>query len=444
MSEEKIYGDAEQGIIALLLLYPDEGVNIFGELSTEKYFLNPACRVIWKAMLSLFEQHTPTTLIAVQGELKKQFTKVPDGVLKKLYESNMLELVPNPGTINHYIKQIKDAYFLTQYRARAQSVRNFDDVVQLSQHVINWSLKSGVPGEKAWPLVLDEFAEKQETIIKGERDLGYKTGLPPLDRYINLCPGKFYVIGGVKKGGKTLFLLSILYHNLMREEPVPTMLFSLEMSAEEIARRFIARHAGVNSSILLTKSADSSRTKILTATDALKPWPFTINDAPDLTSTEIITAARRWKYNNAVPDGEGIIGVDFLQLINQGDRKHVSEASAIKQIAYNLAKLAKELQTVVIALAQLRNEAEGQEPHIRYLEGSGGIGQAAEAILLLDLHSTRKERDVHAQAEPIDVWIARQRTGEGGRKIHLEAELGKMLFRERTVFPGQDEEPWPL
>jgi replicative DNA helicase len=167
------------------------------------------------------------------------------------------------------------------------------------------------------------------------------------------------------------------------------------------------------------------------AVPELKAKPLYLCDNPNITTAGIASILRRWKAQHPIVDGELIVVVDFLQYIDLGVRKYENEASALKRAAYDLARIAKEFRCAVVAVAQLRNEAEGQPPHLRFLEGSGGIAQAAEAILLVDLISRREgEYDAQDWPRPFDVHVAAQRSGESGVKVNCMCDLRYGKFHE--------------
>ncbi len=168
--------------------------------------------------------------------------------------------------------------------------------------------------------------------------------------------------------------------------------------------------------------------------DKLRTKPLHVNQNASIGISQIISRARNWKRQRKVPDYRGIVAVDYLQLVQYEVHSRRNEAAELKNIAYGLARLAKELKVVVLAIAQFRNDAEGQRPAVRFIEGSGGIAQAAEGMLLLDLLSRRKD-DMRPtdEWEPMDI-IVHQRNGESNATVELSVDLSTSKFVERTIY----------
>ena len=205
------------------------------------------------------------------------------------------------------------------------------------------------------------------------------------------------------------------------------------MSRGEIGRKLLSSAAKIDSRKIYSKYVTDTELKALKQTgQAIKRFPFLVNDNPYLDTFQIVSRATRWKYKNEIPDGKGLVVVDFLQLIEMERKRGDSEATAIKKVAYDLARMAKQLRCPVIALAQLNNSAEGEPPCLRFLEGSGGIAQAAECILLVDLVHRRIGHTDHSWPKDFNVIVAAQRTGESGIRVDCKADLRYGHFAETT------------
>jgi replicative DNA helicase len=343
-----------------------------------------------------------------------------------------------PETINECRSIILDDEHLTVFKDLTKRVFSYDDAVKLAQEVLKWESGDSNDDEPPWSDAVDKVFERQQQIIDGKVQEGYSWGLDVVDRYLTLCPGKLYTIAGIKKGAKTLFALFLLAHNLTKQ--VPSMLFSLEMSVEEIAKRILSNRAGVNSrSVFDRHISQLDRASLQAVRDEVKAMPLVVNDSPNLGIFQLISRARRWKFRNNIPAGQGIIVVDFIQYVDTERKRGESEASALARVAYGLATLAKQLKCVVIAIGQFRNEAETEKPHIRFLQGSGGIAQASEAIILVDYVPRREEytNEPIKWPQPFNLILAEQRSGERGRIINLQADLTTGMFYE--TMGGPDE-----
>jgi replicative DNA helicase len=426
--------EAEEQLIAAILQLPNHQGDIFSGFKAE-YFEDKNLGKTFAAALEIFVRGDQVTLLGLKSYLTERDGQVPAWLIPSTMRCETDVILPAQiPTLKSII--LKDHVFGV-FKVGAHHATTIDQAEKVCTEVLEISAMLEFDNEPDLREEGERFIEKQRRIKDGEMDWGYSFGSSELDERIMLVPGGLYVIGGIKKGGKTQFAISIIDHNLRQSQPVPSLMFSIEMSAEQVLKRLIARRSEINSRKLHTKHISGGDfERIKAAVSDITKTPLQVNQSPDISTTQIMARTRSWKYRNEIPDGSGIVVVDFLQLINNERRKGETEATGLKNIAYSLARMAKQLKLVVIALAQLRNEAEGQEPHIGFLEGSGGIAQAAEAILLIDLV---KRRDKGAQSgdwNDFNVIIAGQRHGESGNKIRMLANLKTGLFRDKYIYGG--------
>jgi replicative DNA helicase len=426
--------EAERRIVGVLVGYPERAAEVFDGLSPSD-FQSGQLGKIFQTARGLFDAGKRIDQLHIRKEFQDN-GGIPNW-LNTTFVDCLADAQAYPSVVQDCKQLIVGQKHFSDFKRLAGQARTLEDAIAASKQLLGWEAGVTTPDEVDWSRTIDETLERQRRIKDGELSAGYGWGLPNLDRNVLLQPGKFYVVGGIKKGAKTLFGLSVLRHNLTQTPPVPCLLFTLEMTRHEIARRILSSMAKVDSRKIFTPyMAVRESDEITRQAEQVRRLPLTVNDAATLGSYQILARSLRWKYRNEVPDNTGIIVVDFLQLIEHDRKRAETEASAIKRIAYDLARLAKELKIVVIAVAQLRNEGEGEKPHLRFLEGSGGIAQAAEAILLVDLvHRRQGEHDGSWPAD-FNVIIAAQRTGESGVSIKCKADLRVGEFREATVFDG--------
>ncbi len=418
--------EAERRLIGTVIEYPDVAPDVLARIRDPRFIKDSHCRSIFTVLKALHEAGDPLNQTSIRRKYEELHGAAPRWLTTELVGA-MGDVSNLPSYVPYLSKIILDDHALSLFRDKARGARTFDDAVSCAQLVFDWNNEAQSDDEPDLASVADTLIEKQQAIREGKLEWGYSWGLESLDRHILLQPGKFYTIGGIKKGAKTLFLLSILHHHLSKDSPVPCMLFSIEMSAEEIVRRIFSHSARIDSRLFPSKQLpDGAFAAIQRKLGEVRSLPLTVNQAADITAANIMNQTRRWKFRDRIPDGRGIVAVDFIQLARRDQVRGQTEASAIKDVAYTLARMAKELQVVVIGISQLRNEAEGQEPHLRFLEGSGGIAQASEAIILLDLVRRRApdlDLGLGANVQKINIIIAAQRSGESGITIPCMADL---------------------
>lgn len=417
--------ETERAIVGALLVYPTEAFDIFAQVK-DRYFSSQIVAGLFRAAKQAYENDETIDVIAIRRNAELLNTVARPADLTACMES-----VSAVAAVQSHIDFIRDRFYINHFKSRIKTVNTMGEVVTLATKVLEWNAGEDHTGQRSPTEIIKEILKRQVAINDGTVEAGYSWGITALDNHIMLRPGKFYCIGGMKKGAKTLFLLSTIDHNLSTSPPVPILMFSLEMTDVDIYLHLMSRRARVNSRFIHTRFlSDDDFDCIRGKADELEKIPLVVDDSPGLNLTDIYARARSWKAKTGVQDGQGIIAVDFLQLIDMSENKQrVAESTLIKQTAYGLAKLAKELKVCVVALVQMRNEGEGQVPNMRFLEGSGAIAQAAEGILLLDLESRRGEED-HGFPKKFNVMIGGQRRGESGITIKCMADLRYVHFFE--------------
>lgn len=274
------------------------------------------------------------------------------------------------------------------------------------------------------------------------------TGLKEVDRMLTgLKAGQLVVIAGRPSMGKTALATNLAEHfSLDGDVEMPGYVFSLEMTARELADRILAGRAGVPpqklSSGFFTKTDLPNLQKI--GAEVYRK-PLYLDDAPKLTITDLKSRARlakmRW--------GIRFFVVDYLQLVAGVSRKaEFSREREVAEVAEGLKALAKELNVPVIATAQLGRKAEerpNKRPTLGDLRESGQIEQAADVVGLLFreyYYLTNKQLEALEEKDPerleelrtgAELIIAKQRGGATGAvKLHWDAELTRFGNREGT------------
>jgi replicative DNA helicase len=245
-----------------------------------------------------------------------------------------------------------------------------------------------------------------------ERYTGVASGLDALD---NLTSGfqnaEFIIIGARPSMGKTALALSMASHMSIHHKRRPIAFFSLEMSALSLILRMLSSESGVEAEKIRAKLLEpSDYTSLFDAAKKIYEAPLCIVDMPAMTMMDLRTQARRLRSQEKVE----LIFIDYLGLI-------VSENSALPryeqfaEISRSLKSLARELNIPIVALSQLRRDAEGKSPTLADIRESGSIEQDADVIIFLhrerESDKTAKKDDVNLKTELI---VAKQRNGPVG------------------------------
>ena len=254
---------------------------------------------------------------------------------------------------------------------------------------------------------------RTELLIAEKRDIiGLPTGFADIDKMTaGLQPGDLIIIAGRPGMGKTSFALNLAL-NVTQASSWPVLIFSLEMSKEQLAQRMLSVMAEVSLQHLRTGRLSSAElSKVIRSVQKFKTIPIFIDDTSNLTAMEIRSKARRLKTK----EGKiGLIVIDYLQLIAPTIPRE-SRNQELSEISRSLKALAKELEVPVIALSQLSREVErrpDKRPMLSDLRESGAIEQEADLVIFL----YREDYYFKDAKEPgvTEVIIAKQRNGPTG------------------------------
>jgi replicative DNA helicase len=254
---------------------------------------------------------------------------------------------------------------------------------------------------------IEELAMNRKTIT------GVATGFTDFDTYTaGLQAGQVMIVAARPGMGKTSWILSALQHSAIHDKSVVAV-FSLEMSKEELAFRFLSGLARIDSKKLKTgKMADSDWPKLADSADKLSKARILVDDSGGLTVMQVRSRCRRIKALHKKLD---LIVIDYLQLM-AGPRSGKGEQSRereISEISRGLKMLAKELGCPIVAASQLNRSVESRQdkrPNLSDLRESGAIEQDADMVCFIYRDEVyNKETEDRGIAELI---VAKHRAGE--------------------------------
>jgi replicative DNA helicase len=198
-------------------------------------------------------------------------------------------------------------------------------------------------------------------------------------------------------------------------------IFSLEMSAEQLASRLLSMESGVDSPRIRSAHLNEQESRKLDAAmNHLAKAPIWVDDTPSIPIMELRSKARRLAAEHSLD----MIVVDYLQLIaSEGGESRVQE---LGQISRALKALARELRVPILALSQLSRAVEQRTPHIPQLSDlreSGALEQDADVVLFI--YRDEKYNPDTDRKGVADIIVAKHRNGPTGQV--------QLLFLERTT-----------
>jgi replicative DNA helicase len=232
------------------------------------------------------------------------------------------------------------------------------------------------------------------------------------------------IVAGRPSMGKTSFALNIA-ENIGVNEERPVIIFSLEMSKQQLVERFLCSHSGIDSQLVrkgMLSTDDMAR--LTKAGGELFEKPIFVDDTPGLTPLMIRAKCRRLKSQHDIQ----AVFIDYMQLMSLGGRVE-SRQQEISTISRYLKSLARELNVPVVVLSQLNRGAEGREghrPRMSDLRESGSIEQDADVVILLHREDYYHRGEAEwEETNTAEVIIAKQRNGPTG--------ITELIFDGRTT-----------
>ncbi len=434
--------EAERQVLGAAMLEPEELMPLLAERLTPDHFYHPAHRLIFQALLELFQQNRYGDVVAVGNRLeeKGQLDKV--GGLSFL--SDLVSTVVTTAAVQHYIEILEEKAvrrWLIEAGERVTELGRDEELAldsaldRAEEEVFKIAKRRYAPRYYRLRDFLDQHMELLKEIHKDpkRRPVGaLSTGFPKFDAYTGgLRPGDLIIVAGRPGTGKTSLALNLLRSAALDQKKKCAM-FSLEMTKEQILEKLICVEAQVDLGRLRQGYLPASKWGLVA--EAVARWEEAMVFIDDSSTTSVLSIKAKARQMAKECGGLDLLVVDYLQLVDAGIKTDVRE----QQIAYvsrSLKALAKELNVPLIACSQLNRAVERREdrrPMLSDLRESGAIEQDADVVLLL--HWAQRPGERTSRLEPgedaeedyeytdskvtVEVIIAKQRNGPTG-SFHL-------------------------
>lgn len=432
---------AEQAILGSMLVDKD-AVSCAVEVLKSDDFYREDNKEIYSAMIEVYTTGRQIDMITLKEQLKLR------GTLEKVgnvaYIATLIDNVPTTSNVESYIKIVEEKSTLRKLIKVANDIiklgysqtEEVDTIVeQTEKKVFDVLQDRNTKGYESIKQVLINVFDELEDMYQNKRKMsGIESGFIDLDSKISgLNPSDLLIVAARPAMGKTAFVLNIATH-VAKYVNIPVLIFSLEMSADQMVKRIVSSEAEVDSMKLKNADLNSEEwLKLGEASGKLSDIPLYIDDTPGLSSTELRAKCRKAKLEKGV----GLIIIDYLQLM-ESKNKLSSRQQEITEISRSLKILAKELKVPVIALSQLSRASEGRTDHrpmLSDLRDSGAIEQDADIVMFLhreDYYNPDTEKKNIAE-----VILAKNRSGSSGT-VEL-AWLGQYT-KFANLYKGPDVE----
>lgn len=417
--------EAERSVIGACLISPD-AIGIAAEILKPEDFYDPVLITLFSVICGMYSSGRPVDMVTVSDELKSQNLFERFG--GDIFLAKLMTSVTTTAHIRAHSEIVKE------YAMRRRMIKAGDAIVSIalkpgldSAGIVSEAeaeiLKASQNIESSLPTVLKDLSPSvmkgiSENYRSGGRKVtGYSSGFKDLDGILSgFKPGSLNIIAARPSMGKTALALNMAQFG-GGDDPC-VLLFSLEMSSEQLMHRMLSAQSkvklsAITSGIMSSDDYDS----LIEADQILSTRRIYINDSSELSAIDFRTKCRRFKTHH--PD-LSLIVVDYLQLMHMEGKRGDNRQQETADISRMLKSVAVELECPVIALSQLSREVERRtekKPQLSDLRDSGAIEQDADTVILLyrkDYYDEQKRNGGDSKAE---LRVAKNRTGDTGACI---------------------------
>lgn len=409
--------EAEQAVIGSMLIDPACIAEVIELLRPDDFYAEEHQR-IFETIYSMFNSALKIDPVTVLDRLKAQ--GYYDEAGGRAYLMQLMEVTPTSANVKEYAAIVRDKSMLRAIANAAGEIQNLafagagsaSEIAELAEQKI-YNVRQGreIKGlSHIKSVIMDLYAQLDERSRSDSDIPGLSTGFRDLDVALTGLNKSDLILVAARPGmGKTAFALNLAL-NAAKVSGKDVAVFQLEMSKDQLASRFLASEALLDSHKLKTGNLNPDDwMKIARATSVLAKTHIYVDDNPAITVAEIKAKCRR------LGEELGLIVIDYIQLMQTGGRRSENRVQEVAEISRSLKIMAKELNVPVVCLSQLSRAAEqraDKRPMLSDLRESGAIEQDADIVMFI-------YRDDYYDAESDDknvaeIIIAKNRHGATG------------------------------
>lgn len=425
--------EAEQAVIGSMLIDPECVPTVIEQLRPEDFYIEENRR-IFETIYSMFNHAMRIDAVTVLDQLKS--AGFYDDAGGRAYLMQLMELTPTSANVREYASIVRDKSMLRAIAIAGAEIERLalseegsaSELAELAEQKI-YNVRQGreIKGLSHIKSVIMDLYEQLDERSRSDSDIsGISTGFRDLDYALTGLNKSDLILVAARPGmGKTAFALNIAL-NAAKASKKDVVVFQLEMSKDQLASRFLASEALIESQKLKTGNlGEDDWIKIARATNALAKTKIYVDDNPAITVSEIKAKCRR------LGDGLGLIVIDYLQLMQSG-KKNDNRTQEVAEISRSLKIMAKELNVPVVCLSQLSRAAEqraDKKPILSDLRESGAIEQDADIVMFIYRDDYYNDESEHKNVA--EIIIAKNRHGATG-SVYLQ------WIGQYTTFSSQD------
>ena len=415
--------EAEQAVLGGLMLAPEAYDRINDKLTANDFYRRDH-QLIYRAIAELAEKNRPFDAVTLGEWFESQGHM--DLVAGGAYLVELASTTPSAANIAAYAEIVRDKAVMRQLIEVGTEIVNdafqpegkeSDEMLAIAEQKVFAIAEQGARGRTDFVAMNDALKDAFEVLRVRSESGGTVTGLPTgyteFDMMTaGLQPTDLVILAARPAMGKTTFALNIAEYAAIKSKKAVAV-FSMEMSAGQLAMRLISSVGRINATHLRTgQLEDEDWSRVTSAIRILKDQAKVfIDDTPGLSPDVLRSKARRLKREHDL----GLIVIDYLQLMSVPGNNE-NRATEISEISRSLKGLAKELNVPVIALSQLNRSLEtrtDKRPVMADLRESGAIEQDADMIVFI-YRDDYYNKETSPDKGLAEIIIGKQRSGPTG------------------------------
>jgi len=425
--------ESERALLGSIMLRPEALVEIMDILRPEAFYADKH-KTIFEAMVHLYEKREPIDLLTLSSKLKESVDL--DRIGGMSYLTEIVNTVPSSSNAEHYATIVSKKHTMRKLIEAAEHIakigydeeNEIEDLLDRAEKKIYEVTSKNLSGKYVeMKDVLSEAMERLDRIHKTKGVLrGVPTGFKDLDTKLSgLQNSDLIILAARPSVGKTSLALDIARNAAIRHN-IPTAIFSLEMSTQQLVDRMLSAESRVDAWRLRTGALNLEEEfgRITAALDPLSKAPLYIDDQAANNILKIRSVVRRLKHEKNL----GLVVIDYLQLMTPTHTKGADNmVQQITEISHSLKQLAKEFDIPVLALSQLSRAVEqrGGKPRLSDLRDSGSIEQDADVVMFIHRDQNDEGGGKKQEAE---ILIEKHRNGPTGSiKLFFDGDKSSFL-----------------
>jgi len=415
--------EAEQAVLGGLMLSPDKLDLVVGQLVNTDFYRRDH-QLIYQAICELAARDQPIDSVTIGDWFASnpELSRAVDGA----YVIELSMNTPSAANLPAYVQIVRDKAVMRQLIKVGTEIvndgfqpegRDSSELLASAEKAVFAIAEQGAPGRSDFVSLTNAlenaFREVERRSKVGEAVTGLSTGYHEFDQMTaGLHPTDLIILAARPAMGKTALALNIAEFAALKSKK-GVAIFSMEMSAEQLALRLISSHGRIDAQHLRTgKLDDEEWSRVTSALRMLKQTKLFIDDTPGLSPELLRAKCRRLKREHDL----GLVVIDYLQLMSVPGSTE-NRATEISAISRSLKAMAKELNVPVIALSQLNRSLEARtdkRPNMADLRESGAIEQDADMIVFI-YRDDYYNKDNSPDKGLAEIIISKHRSGPTGQ-----------------------------